>query len=253
MSDTPSPVSAKANCSWCGKPVSPAAHFCPECHAPNRPNGYVLFSLNFIARNLAIPMAIGLLTFFLTARHEDTERAISEHGKLIDAYGAFAQAHSEYRVAENTIAYMALNHGGKVDFTALTAAILQLDKAFDSIGAKLTPFEEYEKASPHYKSQFASGRTALEETWQDCFTTPYFTTDPKAPPGYQTELATKLQGCSEGNCTLQVAWAVRHVLDEIDSGRCTSSLPPGTVRTFDWFWTELARVMAGRPVAQPKQ
>jgi len=230
-------------CRWCGaRHLSTPSEYCSSCHAPRRTLGYGLTSLSILVKSLAIPLAIGVMTCVFTNWQQMNARALDERQKLVAAYVDFGHAHSDYRQAASEILFLSLSTGPTVPSSDLKGAVLRLDQAFDSIGGKLTPFEEYDKASAGFVSPFPDGRTALEETWQNCFLHPYFTDAPHEPSNWNV-ITQQIHRCDGATCPTDAAASIKRVLDKVDTGTCTGGVPEKT-RNFLWFWNELKRVMA---------
>ncbi len=243
--DGPGPLGL--SCPWCGSDKSHPTPFCADCKAPTGRSGYLLFVLNFFAKNLLIPLAIVIVSLLLTNRQQTSDREIADHRKLVDAYVAFSQAHSDFRIAASAISFMALNPGPTVKFGDLRDAVLRLDQAFDSIGAKLTPFEDSEKSLPGFVSRFPGGKTDLEQIWQECFILPYYA-DPKQGSSYFTEIGSQLRLCNGDTCPSDSARGIQRAIDKIESGGCFDGPLSGKAYKFTWFWGALERVLSKQPV-----
>ena len=230
-------------CTWCGteSPATPSRYWAC-CQAPRSALGYLVMGAGVLVKNLAIPLAIGVMTLLLTDRQQESARALADHEKLVAAYVDFGHAHSDYRLASSEILFLALGAGPTVPSSALKGAVLKMDQAFDSIGGKLTPFEEYDRTSAHFTSPFADGKTALEETWQNCFIQPYFARSPGGSSHWD-DITRQLALCQGDTCPISVAAGLKKVLEDIDRGSCSKAVPEKQ-RSFLWFWNELRRVMA---------
>jgi hypothetical protein len=243
------PGSFPARCSWCGaEKESPTAEFCATCAAPTGRIGHVLFVLNFLAKNLLIPGAIVVMSLWFTARQQTSDRAIADHQKLIEAYIDFAKAHSDFRIAESEISILALNTG-TVKFNDLKGAVLRLDQAFDSIGAKLTQFEDSEKSLPGFVTRFPGGKTDVEEIWQDCFILPYYA-DPQHGSSYFNEIGSQLRPCNSDTCPSDSARGIQRAIEKIESGHCFDGPLSGKDYQFTWFWGALERIISKQPAQQ---
>jgi len=230
------------HCRWCGgRHLFTSSEYCAKCHAPRRPLGYALTSLSILVKSLAIPLAIGVMTCNFTNWQQMNQRAQDDRQKLVAAYADFGLAHSAYRQASSEILFLASRKEPKVLSKDLKEAVLKLDQAFDSIGGKLTPFEQYDKGTAGFKSHYPDGNTDLEETWQNCFIHPYFT-DAPGEPSYWNVIARQMRNCNDTDCPADTAVAIKQVLDKVESGSCKDGVP-AKARSFLYFWNELRRVM----------
>jgi hypothetical protein len=239
--------SPEMSCPWCGADTPRPASFCGHCNAPIQRRGKLLFGLNYFAKNLLIPLVIGLASYSLSVRQQTSDRAIADHKRLVDAYIAFGQAHSDFRIAASAIGFMALNPQPTVKFNDLKDAVLRMDQAFDSIGAKLTPFEDSEKGLPGFVSRFPDGKTDVEQIWQECFILPYYA-DPKNGSSYFTAIGAQLRLCNGETCPSDTARGIQRIIDKIEAGRCFDGPLAGKDYKFTWFWGALERILSQQPV-----
>jgi len=211
--------------------------------------GYLLYSLNFLSKNLAIPLVLAALTLVFQwrqqlandafqLRQQLAADALAERHSLVEAYIEFGRAHSDYRIASATISFLAHSNVEEVDEETLKKAVLELDKAFDSIGAKLTPFEEFQR---HYGAVDKRGETPLQVSWENCFLQPYH----GGLAGHQSHwgfIDQQLQRCESGRCKIKVVQTLQSDLAGIDTGRCDGGVPVEQ-HPFDRYWGELRKVM----------
>jgi hypothetical protein len=240
------PAAPDLRCRWCGaEHLVAESAFCGNCKAPRRPLGYGLTTLSILVKSLAIPLALGVMTCVFTNWQQMNARALDEHQKLVAAYIDFGRTHSDYRQASSEILFLALSPKDTVPSKDLRGAVLRLDQAFDSVGSKLAPFEEYDRSMAGFASPFPDGKTALEETWLNCFLHPYFTDAPEKP-SYWNVITEQMHRCDDKTCPTDAAMNIARVLDKVESGTCRGGIPAAK-QNFVWFWNELKRVMAENP------
>jgi hypothetical protein len=161
-----------APCSWCGAALqSDAATFCSVCKAPQTCFGNFLYGANFLARNLAIPLAIGLVTLILTNQQQEAALIVANRQKLAEALGEVGKVQADYHLADSQIALLASAKADTVPAKELKDAVLRLDLAIASFGAKLGPFEEFARRTKYLVHVLVASYDP-EEKW--AFSNPEF-------------------------------------------------------------------------------
>ena len=201
-----------SKCGWCSSQSTGLV--CPVCNGPHRWMVPVFVGYKLLAIAVA-PLAIALATVWFSSEQEKTARAAATHEKLLASYVDFAQTHSNYRHAAGAITFLASSSAETVPAQQLKTAVLDLDNAFDSVGAKLTPFEDVEK-------RIAPDRSSLlSDLWQSCFIHSYF----DKAEGYWPKVEAQLSHCNNDTCPIDVARALNAMLASIDQPKCAASQP----------------------------
>jgi hypothetical protein len=229
-----------SNCSWCATPLKGGkVTFCPVCQAPQTCFGYFLYGGNFLAKNLAIPLAIGLVTLILTERQQESALIVSNRQRLAEALGDVGKVQADNRLAYSQIDFMTVAKGDAVPAKDLKEAVLKLDLAISSFGAKLGPFEEFARRTNFYGSLSPSDPTPLQRAWDECFVKPYWGNN--ASPGYLSQIKNSVSTCDETKCPKAAAQELKKILDNFYSGLCDQGVPVKSVPQV-WFNRELRRI-----------
>jgi hypothetical protein len=204
--------------------------------------------VNYIAKTLAIPLAIGIVTFWLTSKQQEAAVIVANRQKLADAMGEFGKVKAAARLAYTQISLMALPNGTTVPAKDLKDAVTRLDVAIASFGAKLAPFEEFVRRTNYYA--IGSDKTSpLQKAWDRCFVLPYWGTDKKI--GYLTRIEENLIKCDETVCPKTVAQELKRIHDEFYKGYCNELQDKSGRLVIElpliWFDRELRRINIQQP------
>jgi hypothetical protein len=234
-------------CKWCGSALPLAtAEFCATCKAPQRPLAQFLYSVDFLARNLAIPLAIGVVTFLLATWQQDATRIVADRQRLAESLSDVEKVGDEERRAYTQILFMATSSGTTVPAKDLKDAATNLDEAIASFGQKLGPFEEFARRTKYYTVK-PNESSPIQKVWDRCFVYPYFGNDKK--PGYLKTITDNLAKCVGADCPKAVAQELKHVIDEFYQGYCKDGDPMPHVQQI-WFNRELRRISIQEPRAE---
>lgn len=231
-------------CKWCGTTLaSNSAAFCANCDAPQTRFATFLYALNFIAKNLAIPLVIGVVTLMLTTRQQEASLNVANRQKLADALVDFGRLQADSRLAYTQIEFMALPNGTNVPAKDLKDATARLDVAIASFGAKLAPFEEFVRRTGYYNVEPLKA-SPLQRAWDNCFVQNYWGEEKK--PGYLTLIEENLTKCDDTNCPKAVAQEIRRIHSEFYKGYCKNLYDRSGRQVNElpliWFSRELKRI-----------
>ncbi len=231
-------------CKWCGTQLATAtAEYCAKCFAPQTGLAKILYIGNFVARNLAIPLAIGLVTLLITHRQQESALIVSNRQKLAEALGEVGKLQADYRLADTQILLMASASGATVPAKDLKDAALRLDVAIASFGAKLGPFEEFARRTEYYKIE-PNKPSPLQHAWDRCFVVPYWGDGKK--PGHLHAIMNNLAKCGDATCPKEAALELRRIFDEFYLGYCHEGQPVKQLPSV-WFNRELRRISIQHP------
>lgn len=233
----------KDRCKWCGASLkSSTAIFCSECKAPQTVFGHLLYAADFVGKNLAIPLAIGLVTFLLTAQQQESALIVSSRQRLAEGLGEVGKVQADNRLAYSQIDFMAVAKDDTVPAKELKDAVLKLDLAIASFGAKLGPFEEFARRTNYYGPIGPSQPTRLQMVWDRCFVQPYWGDD--KTPGYLSQIKDSISKCGEAMCPKSVAQELKKIYDKFYLGLCYPGDPEIPEKSIPqvWFNRELRRI-----------
>lgn len=227
-------------CHWCGGQLkAEKAVFCAECEAPQTAGGYFLYVTSFIGKNLAIPLAIGLVTLYVTDHQQQSALIVSNRQRLADALGEVGKVQADNRLAYSQIDFMAVAKNQTVPAKDLKEAVLKLDLAISSFGAKLGPFEEFARRTEFYGPLGPSEPTPLQRAWDQCFVKPYWGSG--QGPGYLSQVKDNVSTCDEATCPKSAAQELKKIFDKFYLGLCDKGDPRASVSQV-WFNRELRRI-----------
>lgn len=226
-------------CKWCGTALpTAAAEFCATCDAPQTCLARFLYAMNFLAKNLAIPLAIGIVTLLLANGQQEAAIIVANRQKLAEALSDVGKVQADYRLAYTQILFMASSSGATVPAKDLKDAATRADVAIASFGAKLGPFEEFARRTKYYDIK-PSEASPLQKVWDRCFVYNYWGDDKKV--GYLTLTTENLAKCDEAVCPTAVAQELRRIHDEFYQGYCQDGKPVKQLQAV-WFNRELRRI-----------
>lgn len=227
-------------CRWCGEELkTDTATFCAGCEAPQTPGGYILYIASFAAKNLAIPLAIGLVTLFLTERQQQSALIVSNRQRLAEALGEVGKVQADNRLAYSQVDFMAATKDDTVPAKELKEAALKHDLSISSFGAKLGPFEEFARRTRYYGLIDPGEPTPLQRVWDECFVKPYWGSD--GASGYLSRVKTTLSTCDKETCPRSAAQELKKIFDEFYLGLCDKGYPRKSIPGV-WFNRELRRI-----------
>jgi hypothetical protein len=231
-------------CKWCGADLKKdAAAFCSECKGPQNDTGTILYGLNFFAKTLAIPLAIAVVTLILTNYQQDAALIVANRQKLAEALGEVGKVQADYHLADSQIALMASAKDDTVPAKDLRDAVLRLDLAIASFGAKLGPFEEFARRTKYYEIE-PGQPSPLQLVWDRCFVKPYW--GDERNKGYLSDIRHNLSKCDENKCPRAAAQEIRANFDKFYQGYCYEGKPKEHLDEI-WFNRELRRISIQEP------
>jgi hypothetical protein len=231
-------------CKWCGTALPTAtAEFCATCHAPQTCLARFLYTMNFLASNLAIPLAIGIVTLLLANSQQEAALVVANRQKLAEALSDVGKVQADYRLAYTQIMFMASSSGATVPAKDLKDAATRADVAIASFGAKLGPFEEFARRTKYYNIK-PNEASPLQQVWDRCFVYDYWGDGKK--PGYLTSITENLAKCDEAVCPKAVAQELSRIHDEFYQGYCRDEKPVKQLPAI-WFNRELRRISIQAP------
>lgn len=260
--NTRSATTTNVTCRWCGKPVTNLqAWLCGECDKPRRLRGYAVAIASFAATTLLLPLILIGVTYWLNSE----QQRIANRQKLADAYVAFGTAMTDYRRAAATFDLLTKGSSkGTVSLSEVKKALLDLDAAFNAIGAKLGPFEEAARRSPEngivatswnwiWTDKTAIKSKAADEislTWNNCFVAPYYGTSAvPTDKTYWYKMHNTLRLCTADRCPRSVTERVANVLSDIFTGTCVCGQPEQH-RPLVWLYPAIQSLMQEREVSE---
>jgi hypothetical protein len=199
--------------------------------------------VNFLAKNLAIPLLIGIATWLLATWQQEAAVIVANRQKLAEALSDVGKVQSDHRLAYTQILFMASSSGATVPGKDLKDAATRLDLAIASFGAKLGPFEEFARRTKYYDIK-PNEASPLQQVWDRCFVHAYWGDDKK--PGHLTSITENLAKCDENNCPKAVAQELKRIFDEFYQGYCKDQKPKKKVEQV-WFNRELRRISIQQP------
>jgi hypothetical protein len=232
-------------CKWCGTELAAnAADFCATCQAPQTGLAKLMYAANFIAKNFAIPLMIGVVTLLLTTRQQEAALVVSNRQKLAEALSDVGKVQADSRLAYTQIALMALPNGRTVPAKDLKDAATRLDVAISSFGAKIGVFDEFVRRTKYYGAIERHKASPLQKAWDECFVSPYWGVYKQ--PGYLQVIEGELTKCDEAACPKMVAQEIKRIHDEFYKGYCHDLREPTGEKVeqleLKWFNREFKRI-----------
>jgi hypothetical protein len=217
--------------------------------------GYLATGVSFTATTLLLPLFLVYATFSLNAE----QQRIANRQKLADAYVAFGSTMTDFRRAAATFDVLKKTaFNDKINLADVKKAVLDFDAAFNSIGAKLGPFQE--AARRNRESKIAAFRTAgrsnantttdIALTWNSCFVAPYYGTS--AVPyekNYWFKIHNALALCSADTCPRLVAERISDIISDIWAGTCVCEQPQRQ-RSMNWLYPVIQSLMEELDVSE---
>lgn len=226
-------------CKWCGTPLKiDTAEFCSVCYAPQTPFANFLYSANFLARNLAIPLTIGIVTWVLTSWQQEATIKIATREKLAEALGEVDKVQADFHRAYTQIAFMASQKSSDIPTKELKDAAIRVDSAIASFGAKLGPFEEFARREELYDIE-KYGASPLQKVWDRCFVSAYWGSN--GNPGILQKVKDKLVQCNDDLCEKKIAKDLQLLYEDFDLGDCEGGVPTKQLPQV-WFNRELRKI-----------
>ena len=228
---------ATKTCPWCREHVNTRSLICTKCTGPLRWMFWVFLPYKLLAIAV-VPVVLAWATIHFSSRQEQTAREVATHEKLLAAYMAFADTHSDYRHAVASIAFLAARHAKTIPVAEVRDAAIELDTAFDAEAAKLTPFEDVENASVHKHPR------TLNDLWTHCFSYAYFDDE----DSHWKKLQSELTGCDNDNCPIDVVAHINTMIAAIEQPKCDPhhadlQTYQGHVANMGTIWYEISLII----------